>query len=195
MKNFLWTYILLIGLLASCVGDKSGKYTSKDFQESEFCSEKQSEENDTLPPFTVIKKKSDGFNLWEITENKNKVDEITGEYYYEICPAGLFDKPISSVKAEKLRNTPVSYRDATWSAAYRALNNLIPEKDSKIIFDFSKFDRQINTENECLFFGDCQIKDEKGKYVDAIAHITVRYISLEDPREPKSWYCLGSIVF
>ncbi len=155
----------------------------------------KSKNEDTNPPFTISKQKCSGFNAWTIKENKNKVAEITGKYYYEICPKGLFDKPISQAKKRALEGAPVSYKDATWSAAFRALNNLIPQKDSKIIFDFSKFNRQVNNEYECLFFGSCQIKNEKGKYVDAEVSILVKYIFAEDMREPNAWYCIGNIVF
>ena len=153
------------------------------------------EVQDTLPPYEITKKKSGNYNLWTIKENKNKVKELRGEYYYEICPKGIFDKPISNSKKQALKNTPVTYKDATWSAALRALTNLQPQKDSKIIFDYSKFNRQINNEYECLFFGRCEIKNEKGEYVEAEASILVKYIFVEDMRKPYAWYCVGNIVF
>lgn len=186
---------LLIGFFTSCATNNSKNELQDEFQDLEYYSGTTVETNDTLPPFDITKKKSGGFNVWEISENKNKVNEITGKYYLETCPKGIFDKPISTIKKEQLKNAPITYRDATWSAAYRALNNLIPVKESKIIFDYSKFNRQINKEDECLFFGDCQIKNENGKYVDAVASITVKYIFPEDPREPAGWYCVGNIVF
>ena len=152
-------------------------------------------EDDNSEPYTITKKKMGGYDVWEIVENPRKVAQLTEPYYFEICPKGLFDKPISGTKAEYLKNAPVTYRDATWSAAYRALRNLIPVKDSKIIFDYSKFNRQINNDKECLFFGSCKIKNENGKYVEAEANITVIYILPEDMRKPEGWYCVGNIVF
>lgn len=89
----------------------------------------------------------------------------------------------------------VSYKNATWSAAYRALQNLQPIKGSKIIFDYSKFNRQINSDKECLYSGSCMIKNEAGKYVDAEVSMIVHYKIPIDARDPEAWYCTGNIVF
>lgn len=153
------------------------------------------EEVDQTPPFTITKSKSSRYNVWSIEENPKKVAQLTGPYYYETCPTGLYDKPISKSKAEILKGSPVSYRDATWSAAYRALCNIIPVKDSKIIIDYSKFNRQINNQNECLFSGPCQIKNTKGKYVEAEVSMIVKWIVPQDFRRADGWYCTGNIVF
>lgn len=198
MKKLLLPFLLLI-LIGSCTGQKNESTSSDDYDSfelySEEITEEITEEPDTTPPFTISKKKSSGYNVWSIEENPKKVAQLTGPYYYECCPDGLFDKPMSGYKAEIMKDAVVSYRDATWGAAKRALSNLIPIKDSKIIFDFSKFNRQVNSDHECLFFGPCQIKNQKGKYVDAEVSMTVKWNVPEDPRRADGWYCSGNIVF
>lgn len=146
------------------------------------------EKPDTIPPFEVTKGKAGGFDAWTITENRNKVADIP--CVLESCPAGIFDTPTS----KKIQGEPVSARDATWSAALRALKNLVPNPDAKIIFDYSKLNRQINNNKQCLFFGPIQIKNEKGKYIEAEMNFTVTHF-WDDYRQPGSWYVTGNIVF
>lgn len=146
------------------------------------------EKSDTLPPFEVAKRKAGGFDAWTITENKNKIADIP--CVLESCPAGIFDTPAS----KKIQGEPVSARDATWSAALRALKNLVPNPDAKIIFDYSKLNRQINNGKQCLFAGPIQIKNENGKYVEAEINLTVTHF-WDDYRQPSSWYVTGNIVF
>ena len=198
MKKFI--LLIAVVLLAILVIKPTKKQEAKNDGYSELVSEesKSEEENEVIdnsPAFEIEKKKSAGYNVWSIKENPKKVSELRGEYYYEICPKGLFDVQMSSAKAQELSDAPVLNRDVTWSAAYRALENLIPVKDSKIIFDFSKFNRQIIDRRSCLFSGSCQIKNEKGKYVDAEVSMKVLEVPVGNYNKPDGWYCVGNIVF
>lgn len=182
--------IFILGLLlVSC----SGAVKTASPEESPTITEQHSEaatveENDTVPPFEVTKGKAGGFNAWTIKENRNKVANIPCKI--EFCPDGVFDVPAS----KKIKGEPVSARDATWSAALRALKNLVPNPDAKIIFDYSKLNRQINNGKQCLFAGPIQIKNENGKYVEAEINLTVTHF-WDDYRQPSSWYVTGNIVF
>lgn len=182
--------ILILGLLlVCCSGNEKTPESEVVATTSELVAEPYTvEEPDTIPPFEISKKKSAGFNLWTITENRNKVADIP--FVLESCPAGIFDMPAS----KKIDDKPVSARDATWSAALRALKNLVPNPDAKIIFDYSKLNRQINNGEQCLFAGPIQIKNENGKYVEAEINLTVTHF-WDDYRQPSSWYVTGNIVF
>lgn len=182
--------ILIFGLLlVCCSGNEKTTESEVVATTAELVAEPYTvEEPDTIPPFEISKKKSAGFNLWTITENRNKVADIP--FVLESCPAGIFDTPAS----KKIQGEPVSARDATWSAALRALKNLVPNPDAKIIFDYSKLNRQINNGKQCLFAGPIQIKNENGKYVEAEINLTVTHF-WDDYRQPSSWYVTGNIVF
>lgn len=182
--------LALLLLFASCTGKAPEKDPYDEFSDSTINSEVIKEEPDTVPPFTISKKKSGGYNIWSIKENHRKVSEIPCEY--ELSPSGLFDRPAS---ANLTREDPVYYKNATWSAACRALKNLVPNPEAKIIFNFAKLDRQINSDKECLYIGQCEIKNEKGKYVPAEINMIVRWGVPEDFREPAGWYCVGCITF
>lgn len=183
-------FILLFGLLlVSCSGNVKTTPPEDVVTTTDNLTETVAvEKSDTLPPFEVTKRMSGGFNVWTITENRNKIADIP--YVLESCPAGIFDTPAS----KKTHGKPVSARNATWSAALRALKNLVPNPDAKIIFDYSKLNRQINNSKQCLFFGPIQIKNEKGRYVEAEISLTVTHF-WADYREPSSWYVTGNIVF
>lgn len=187
MEKLLFALLIL---LASCTGKAPEKEESDYFSDSEFITDTIEQEPDTVPPFTVSKSKSGGYNLWQISENPRKVSDIPSKY--EVSPSGLFDRPAST----QLQNTdPLYYKDATWSAACRALKNLVPNPDAKIIFNFAKINRQINSNSECLYRGECEIKNKNGKYVPAEMNITVRWAVPNDYREASGWYCSGNIVF
>ena len=187
MEKLLFALLIL---LASCTGKAPEKEESDYFTDSELITETIEVEPDTLPPFTVSKSKSSGYNLWKISENPRKVSGLPCEY--EISPAGIFDRPAST---KLKRGEPLYYKDATWSAACRALKNLVPDPDAKIIYNFAKLDRQINNDSECLYIGECEIKDKNGKYVPAEINIRVRWAVPNDYREASGWYCVGNIVF
>ena len=188
MEKLLFALLIL---LASCTGKAPEKEESDYFTDSEVITETIEEEPDTVPPFTVSKSKSGGYNLWQISENPRKVSELPYNKY-ETSPAGLFDRPAST---ELKSGEPLYYKDATWSAACRALKNLVPNPDAKIIYNFAKLDRQINSNSECLYIGECEIKNKNGKYVPAEINIRVRWAVPNDYREASGWYCVGSIVF
>lgn len=187
MNKLLFALLLL---LASCTGKAPEKEEADYFTDSELITENKEEVPDTVPPFTVTKSKSSGYNLWQISENPRKVSDIPCEY--ELSPTGLFDRPASA----ELKNTdPLYYKDATWSAVNRALKNLVPNPDAKIIYNFAKLDRQINSDSECLYIGECEIKNKNGKYIPAEINIKVRWAVPNDYREASGWYCVGNIVF
>lgn len=186
MEKLLFALLIL---LVSCTGKAPEKAESDYFTDTEAITE-TIEEPDTLPPFTVSKTKSGGYNVWQISENPRKVSEIPCKY--EESPTGLFDRPAST---ELKSGQPLYYKDATWSAACRALKNLVPKPEAKIIYNFAKLDRQINSNSECLYIGECEIKNRNGKYVPAEINIVVRWAVPNDYREASGWYCVGNIVF
>ena len=182
--------LALLILLASCTGKAPEKEETDYFTDSELIAETKEPEPDTIPPFTVSKTKSNGYNLWQISENPRKVSKLPCKY--EVSPTGLFDRPAS----RQLKNDEaVYYKDATWSAACRALKNLVPNPDAKIIFNFAKLDRQINSSSECLYIGECEIKNKNGKYVPSEINLKVRWAVPNDFREGSGWYCVGNIIF
>lgn len=182
--------LALLLLFVSCTGKQQEKDPYDEFSDSTLNSEVINAEPDTVPPFTITKSKSGGNNIWSIKENRRKVSEIPCEY--QLSPTGLFDRPAS---ANLGKGDPVYYKNATWSAACRALKNLVPDPEAKIIYNFAKLDRQINSDKECLYIGQCEIKNEKGKYVPTEINIIVRWRVPEDCREPAGWYCVGTIIF
>lgn len=182
--------LALLILLASCTGKAPEKEETEYFTDSELIAETKEPEPDTIPPFTVSKTKSNGYNLWQISENPRKISKLACKY--EVSPTGLFDRPASRQLKD---DEAVYYKDATWSAACRALKNLVPNPDAKIIFNFAKLDRQINSSSECLYIGECEIKNKNGKYVPAEINLTVRWAVPNDFREGSGWYCVGNIVF
>lgn len=187
MKNVFSLFLFLV-LLASCTGKTTEKVESDYYSDYDSITASVEQEPDTIPPFTIKKSKSGGYNLWQISENPRKVSELPCSY--EVSPAGLFDRT-----SRKLTNEAVTYKDATWSAACRALKNLVPNPDAKIIYNFAKMNRQINSDTECLYIGECEIKNKNGKYVPAEINLTVRWAVPEDFREGSGWYCVGNIVF
>lgn len=105
MKKLLLLYAGVCILLFSCQGKiKSIQDSQSNNVETldEACERVLDENGDSLvavgqedknPPFEVKKSKSAGFNLWIITENRNKVADIP--FVLESCPVGIFDTPAS----------------------------------------------------------------------------------------------------
>lgn len=204
MKNsnlYIVCVPILLFSIISCVADstKTSNYDTS-IQNSEIVNNEDTNASDNKnkepqPRYKINKSKSGEYDLWSIEELPLIFLE---ECEYIPYPTnGILDKPISKTKARLLADSPViKYKEATWIAANRALKNLIPIPDSKVIFNYSKIDRQINNANQCRFQGDCEIQDPSGKYVEAYFNILVTYPDTGgSPSNAKFWRCSGSIVF
>lgn len=174
------------------VGNNADTYNLDSIKDTLVHDDRDSANHVEIIPYRIHHGTSGGHNLWTLKEEMINISVVPVKMIK--CPVGLFDKPIGETKRRLFRDAPVMERDATWSAANRALGNLIPIPDSDIIFDYSRTNRQINNKGECLFTGYCLIKDKKGEYVDAYFHITVKYTG-GYAYEPEHWVCYAVLAF
>lgn len=129
-------------------------------------------------------------NGYEVTQSiaEGNKDNMTNEDYPTIN-----DKPMPDYKRSLFVGKPVMQKRATWNAALTALKAALPQPNEPIIFDYSKIDRQVNSENECLFTGDFEAKNSAGEYVPLFLNILVTYQD-GDPSDPSNWKAVAQVV-
>lgn len=129
-------------------------------------------------------------NGYEVTQSvtQGNVGNMTNEDYPTIN-----DKPMPEYKSSKFIGKPVMQKRATWNAALTALKAALPKPDETIIFDYSKINRQVNSETECLFTGDFEAKNSEDKYIPLFLNILVSYQG-GDPSDPSNWKAIATVV-
>lgn len=161
MNKWLLCFFLL--LLVNC-GGKPGNEDITEFTHWEVV-------RDTMGDFVSTHVKPIGSTV--ITEDED-------------YPKSLFDKPIPEYKRKLFENKPVKEKRAAWNAALTALKQGLPNPEAPIIFNYSKLDRQVNSENQCLFIGEIEAKDSEGNYREFHIRILTTY-KYGDPEDPQNW--------